>query len=62
MWNGINGSLTRRSLTRKPTSRATATNSGTIVRAVPQPTVGALEIAYTSNASPALTSTAPSAS
>jgi hypothetical protein len=44
MWKGISGSGARRSLTRKPTSSAPEATSRRIVRAVAQPTSGALEI------------------
>ena len=45
MWNGISGSLTRDSITRKAMSRAAAMASREIVQPEPQPWAGAFETA-----------------
>ena len=60
--NGISGSATVRSITRKESSKTPEATNSRIVRAVNQPTSGASEIAYTSSVKPAVTEIAPSGS
>ena len=60
--NGIRGWRWTRSMTRNASRSATDAKSSSIVRAVPQPTKGAREIAYTSRASPPVTVIAPNGS